>query len=698
MAIIRDPSQNTWRLPWNLVIIFSFLAVGILGLGYYFYEYQVTNLQNAKAEELSSIVDLKVKQIVTWRQERLSDAQLISGDSNFAQEVQDWFNGNSSPEQQNDIRQRLNELYQGSYVEAVLFDSQGIVRLSMTKIKQDHMSLITTIAMAAMASRKIILTDLYFLHQFEEINMSLAIPIHVYIGNKKIVIGAVVYQIDPYYVLYPLLQSWRTPSKTAELVMIRRDTKDNKITYLNELRHRKGSPLLLQKSLSETQIPGVKAALGEMGIVRGVDYRGAPVLAANRIIPHSPWFLTAKIDIAEVNAPLRRLAYLIPILMMTMMASAGLGAALLWRNRDVQFYRQQYQLESERRSLSQRYEYLTKYAYDIILLTDKDWKIIEANDRAMDAYGYSQDELLNLHLCDLFSDQYLMTEPEKVEEEAQDGFRFEASNCRKDGSTFPAEISSSRIEMGDYYIYQYIIRDVSERKFKEKALRESEQQLRFLSSQLLIVQENERGRISKELHDEVGQALMILKFQISSIEARLSKNQKVLRNECDGLLTYLDNTIENVRRLSWDLRPSAFEQFGLATAIRNLLENFSKHYHIQWEPSQVDRIDNLFPPVSQINIYRIFQESLTNISRHAQATDILINIDKQDGYVTCVIQDNGRGFDPQAVADSEKGQSGIGLATMYQRTRIVGGRLEIKSSPEAGTQLTLTIPTKKGTN
>lgn len=91
---------------------------------------------------------------------------------------------------------------------------------------------------------------------------------------------------------------------------------------------------------------------------------------------------------------------------------------------------------------------------------------------------------------------------------------------------------------------------------KEKALLESEQQLRFLSFQLLIIQENERRRIAKELHDEVGRALMILKFQIGSIETGLSKIQKVLRNECEGLLTYLDNTIENVRRLSWDLSPS----------------------------------------------------------------------------------------------------------------------------------------------
>ena len=317
MAIINDPSHNTWRIPWHLVIIFSFLAVGILGLGYYFYEYQVTILQSVKAEELASIADLKVKQIVTWRQQRLSDAQLIFEDRSFAHEVNKWFNNHGSPEQEKYLRQRLEELYQGSYVEAALFDIYGRVRLSMSKVTPDHMSMIKTIALKAMSSGKIILTDLYFLHQSDEINMSLAIPIQVDLNNNKMVVGAVVYQIDPYYFLYPILQSWPTPSKTAERVMVRRDAKDNEIMFLNELRHRKGAPLVLRKSLTETQIPSVKAALGEEGIVRGIDYRKVAVLAANRIIPDSPWFLTAKIDIAEINAPFRRWSYLIPILTLT---------------------------------------------------------------------------------------------------------------------------------------------------------------------------------------------------------------------------------------------------------------------------------------------------------------------------------------------------------------------------------------------
>ena len=385
---------------------------------------------------------------------------------------------------------------------------------------------------------------------------------------------------------------------------------------------------------------------------------------------------------------------------MTLMAAAGLGVALLWRNRDVNFYRQQYESESERLALSQRYEYLTKYANDIILVMDQDWKIVEANDRAVGSYGYAKDELFSLHLWDLIADRHRSeTEIKKKLEldlEAKAGLSLEATNRRQDGTTFPAEISASLIEVGGARLYQCIIRDVSDRKLREQALKESEQQLHFLSSQLLIVQEKERGRISKELHDELGQNLMILKYQLNSLETRLPKNKKVLRSDCEDLLHYLDNIIENVRRLSWDLRPLALEKFGLATAIKNLLKNFGKHYDIQWEPLQIEAINNLFPPLSQINIYRIFQESLTNIAKHAQATKISVSIDKQDTCVTFTIEDNGKGFDPQAKMNRESEQRGIGLATMHERSRMAGGRLEIRSQTGAGTRLIFTIPIEIG--
>jgi PAS domain S-box-containing protein len=695
MALPHKSFPYIWQTPWHLVLIFSLLSAGILGLGYFYYAHQVALLERAKEAELNTIADLKVHQIMAWRQERLNDALLIFNDSHLAAKVQDWFKGQGPPGQEDIISQHLASLKQGSFVAATLFDPHGQVRLSTPEVKSEPLFLIKTIALEAIRTKRIIFHDLYPVPQSNEINMSLAIPIII---NHKNVVAAVVYQIDPNYYLYPILQSLPTPSKTAELVMVRREIQSNEILFLNRLHHVQGAPLWLRKSLTETQLPSVKAVLGEEGIVRGIDYRGVPVLAANRLIPDSPWFLTAKIDLSEVQAPLRRWSYLILLMTITLMGAAGLGVALLWRNRDVSFYRQQFKSESERLALSQRYEYLTKYANDIILVMDQDWKIVEANDRAVDSYGYAKDELFSLNLWDLIADRHRSETEIKMELELETkaGLSLEATNRRQNGTTFPAEISASLMEVGGARLYQCIIRDVSDRKLREQTLKESEQQLRFLSSQLLIVQEKERGRISKELHDELGQNLMILKYQINSLETRLPKNKKVLRSDCEDLLHYLDIIIENVRRLSWDLRPLALEKFGLATTIKNLLKDFGKHYDIQWEPLQIEAINNLFSPLSQINIYRLFQESLTNIAKHAQATQISVRIDKQDACVTFAIEDNGKGFDPQAEMNRESGQRGIGLATMHERSRMAGGRLEIRSQTGTGTRLIFTIPSEIG--
>jgi len=312
MALPHKSFPITWKTPYHLVLIFSLLSAGILGLGYFYYAYQVALLERAKEAELNAIADLKVNQITAWRQERLNDAQLIFNSPHLATEVKDWFKGQGPPGQENKISQHLASLKQGSFVAAMLFDLHGLVRLSTPEVKSELLPLIKTIALEAMRTERIIFHDLYPVPQSNEINMSLAIPIIINHKNIKNVVAAVVYQIDPNYFIYPILQSLPTPSKTAELVMVRQEIQSNEILFLNGLHHVQGAPLALRKSLTETQLPSVKAVLGEEGIVRGIDYRGVPVLAANRLIPDSPWFLTAKIDLSEVQAPLRRWSYLIP--------------------------------------------------------------------------------------------------------------------------------------------------------------------------------------------------------------------------------------------------------------------------------------------------------------------------------------------------------------------------------------------------
>jgi PAS domain S-box-containing protein len=686
------PAGKSWKIPWHLVLIFFFLSAGILVLGYLYYDHQAALFHREIKAQLNAIADLKVKQIVAWRRERLHDAGFIYEDPTFAREVKEWLEGKARPGRGEEIIHRLQGLKQNLYVSVRLLDAAGTVRLAIPEDKREVTPVIKEMVSEALSSGKVIFSDLHF-NPEHEIRLDLVVPIHFEQDGKKIIVGLVLLCIDPDLLLYPIIESWPTPSSTAETALVRRE--GNEIVYLNDLRHRQGTALVLRFPLTEKRLPAVNAALGKEGIIQGIDYRGAPVLAATRTIPDSPWFLTSKIDASEVSAPLHERFFLMASLLMALIASSGLGIAYFWRNRDLLFYRQQYEAERERRDLAQRYEYLTQNANDIIIIANEDLNIVEANDRALSAYGYSRPEFLRLHLGDLYPEG-----PRKAGETPIPGIidrqLYETVHRRKDGTTFPVAISSSALKINGHKLYQQIIRDMTKSKEREKALQETTQKLRYLSSQLLMAQENERRRISKELHDELGQALMVTKYQISSIESRLAKGNKQLRADCQYLLEYLEGVIEKVRRLSRDLSPAALDQFGLFTALKNLLEEFGKYIEIQWAPEEMAEIDGLFSPLAELNIYRIFQESLTNIARHAEASRVSISITVQPDQVDFLVVDNGKGFDLQKLEEPAPWGSGIGLASMKERALLAGGSLKILSRSGAGTTISFSIPIDKG--
>jgi PAS domain S-box-containing protein len=237
--------------------------------------------------------------------------------------------------------------------------------------------------------------------------------------------------------------------------------------------------------------------------------------------------------------------------------------------------------------------------------------------------------------------------------------------------------------------------DITLRRRAEEALRESERRLRFLTSQLLSAQERERKRISMELHDELGQSLAVLKLQIRAIERALGDDQLDLKADCHELLRYLDGVIDDVRRLSRDLSPAILEDLGLQSALQYLINEFSKHYAIS-KSFEVENLDQLFPADAQIIIYRVFQECLTNISRHAGAKEVSIEVRERDGLIYLVIEDNGAGFDPTQVLARRASGRGLGLAALDERARMLGGALEIRSQPGFGTRVTCVIPVEQG--
>jgi signal transduction histidine kinase len=225
----------------------------------------------------------------------------------------------------------------------------------------------------------------------------------------------------------------------------------------------------------------------------------------------------------------------------------------------------------------------------------------------------------------------------------------------------------------------------------EEALRGSERKLRYLADQLLTAQENERKRLAAELHDELGHALLALKLQLSSIEKRLLPEQRDIKEEIRSQLDYIHEVIQEVRRLYHDLSPGDVEDLGLTRALHTLIADFAAHVpEITWEVDLAD-LEGLFSLPVQTIIYRIMQEALTNIGKHANCTEVTIRSQTENGQVHFVVQDNGAGFNAQALGSRDSGL-GLGLVAMEERLNMLGGSFEIHSREQEGTRLSFIIP------
>jgi len=236
-----------------------------------------------------------------------------------------------------------------------------------------------------------------------------------------------------------------------------------------------------------------------------------------------------------------------------------------------------------------------------------------------------------------------------------------------------------------------IVMDTTERKKAERALQKSEQKLRLLSSHLMKAQEKERRRIAMELHDELGQALTVLKLQLRTIKKTLPTDQWRVKSDCEKAYDYVDQIIENVRRLSQDLCPSFLEDIGLDDSIKMIVDDFAKHTQTRVSLN-AQKIDGLFPLESTILLYRIFQEIFTNIQKHAQADRVSVCIKKNDTKVDFQVLDHGAGFDrgPKEIYDSIR--RGLGLKAMEERVRMLNGALEVFSIIGIGTRISFNIP------
>jgi PAS domain S-box-containing protein len=332
---------------------------------------------------------------------------------------------------------------------------------------------------------------------------------------------------------------------------------------------------------------------------------------------------------------------------------------------------------------------------DTLIVVGPDARIRSVNKATYELLEYKEDELIGRDMDLIIPQEVKIFKEEGFQKLIEESIvvNQEIDYVTRSGKRIPMLFSSAVLKNkeGKAEGAVCIGRDVTERKQAEDALRESEKELHFLSSQLLTAQEKERKRLSNELHDELGQSLMVLKLKLRSIQEGLKADQGRLKTECDGGIAYINEVIENVRRLSRDLSPSILENLGLPAAIRWLVEAFTKHTKIGCSLDMME-IENVFSEEEEITIYRMIQECFTNVAKHAQATHVSLVIKEQEGCAYFRVEDNGRGFNVREAFSKDPGKKGLGLAAMYERTRMLGGSIDIWSQEGVGTRITFTVP------
>lgn len=465
-------------LSWGLISIFIIVSAVLFILGILFINSQKKHIYNDKENELAAVANLKVGQISQWRHEKIGDANLIHDNLSLSGQIYDFLNGSDKIIQRKELIKWMNSIINNyDYLSANLIDSRGKVRLSVPVEDSIIGPMLRSLIPLALDNQKIILTDLHRVTVKNYIHLDLLIPMVRYENLDSSTIGLIILRINPGKILYPLVQTWPTLSKTSETLLLEQD--GDSIVYLNYLKHLPNSALSLRKSVYDEKLIGAKAVLGFVGITEGIDYRSVEVIAAVKKIPDSPWYMVSKIDKEEIDSSFSKQLLIARLLIIFFVSAFGaIIGWMIWHQR-VRYYRGKYEAELERLAVRKHFDYILKYANDIILLIDKDLNIIEANDRAIEVYKYTRNELIGMKVMQLrlpdlaqqFEDQI------KILNEISYS-RFETIHIRKDGTTFPVEISARLVEIEGIKYYQSIGRDIAERKFAEETLKESEEKFR----------------------------------------------------------------------------------------------------------------------------------------------------------------------------------------------------------------------------
>jgi PAS domain S-box-containing protein len=345
--------------------------------------------------------------------------------------------------------------------------------------------------------------------------------------------------------------------------------------------------------------------------------------------------------------------------------------------------------EEELRLSEQKYRIIfEKNPLPMFMLEYPKRNFVAVNNAFVEKFGYSREELEKMNMRQLRKPEevHKSDEVERVLAEKKQ-LRERMYLRKKDGGDLLFDVQAAEIIFESKTVYLTSTHDITELAKAEEALLQTNKQLRELTVHLQEIREEERKHISREIHDELGQQLTALKLDLSWIAKKMMTREEAIVTKIKSSLDVINDTIQTVRRLATELRPAMLDELGLAEAILWHASEFSKRTGIVVDfETNVD--ETVFPPDISISFFRILQEALTNIARHAEASDVTCKLHLADHFLLLQICDNGKGFHPDNAGDKKS----LGLLGIKERVEMLRGHYHLSSEPMKGTKLTVNVP------
>ncbi|HTP47348.1 MAG TPA: PAS domain-containing sensor histidine kinase [Casimicrobiaceae bacterium] len=337
---------------------------------------------------------------------------------------------------------------------------------------------------------------------------------------------------------------------------------------------------------------------------------------------------------------------------------------------------------------------IVESAMDPIVAVDEHQRIVLFNAAAEKAFGWTSAQVIGRPLELLIPERFHSVHHNHVTRFGATGVtsrrmgeRMVLAALRSTGEEFPIDASISQHSEGEHKVFNVILRDVSQRVRAEAELRRSRDELRELATAAHKAREQEQSRIARELHDELGQSLTALKMIAASARQNLVSSDSATAGKLLKIEALLDDTVASARRIASDLRPLMLDDLGLFPAVEWLTEDFSQRHDVACR-LDVEDPELRLPSAHESAVFRIVQESLTNVARHSRAKHVVVKVAREDSTLAVTVSDDGIGF----ATDAPRGANSRGLLGMRERAHLLGGQIHVTSGPGRGTIVEVRLP------